>query len=54
MGDSIERGYILTKKVGGERFVLFGEDVIITGRSVDEIKKEYQEKDKALIAITNE
>ena len=47
MGDSIERGYMLTKEAGGERFVLFGEDVVITGRTVDEIKKEFQEKDKA-------
>jgi hypothetical protein len=48
--DMIERGYHMTKENGKDAFFINDEKIIITGKTVEEIKKEMRERDKVLIS----
>jgi hypothetical protein len=50
--DIIERGYEMSKQSGSDSFVMFGEEVVVKGRTLEEIKKEHFERDKASIVLT--
>jgi hypothetical protein len=51
MGDIIERGYGMVKNVGKDSFDMFGETVTITGRTVEEIKNDHQERDRVSMVL---
>jgi hypothetical protein len=50
--DIIERGYRLATELGSDSFEMLGEVVIIKGRSIELIKKEYLERDKPGIILS--
>jgi hypothetical protein len=49
--DIIERGYEMSKHVGSDSFVMFGEEIVIKNRTLEEIKSDQLEKDKPAIVL---
>jgi hypothetical protein len=50
--DVIERGFEMSKQAGSNSFVMFGEEIVIKDRTVEDIKKEQLEKDKPSIILS--